>query len=265
MSGPQKFAVTVGLKGGPALHDQAVRWARELDLPYLKRRGRSLESLRREAGVTAVLVATARGPQVDSDEGTLRYHPCMAVLRTQEIVRGHGDHFASACALGPGSRILDCTLGMGADAIVESFGAGETGEVIAIEKNPVVAALIAHGMKTDEGEHPTTVAAMRRVRVVCADYLDFLRGQPDNSFDAVYFDPMFRHPFTESAGIHPLRFLADPLPVSSEAIQEARRVARHRVVLKESSKSEEFARLGFTEFEGGKYSNVRYGVMRMEK
>ena len=172
--------------------------------------------------------------------------------------RGEGDHLLNALGVMEGMRILDCTLGMGADAIVESFGAGETGEVIAIEKNPVVAALIAHGMKTDEGEHPTTVAAMRRVHVVCADYLDFLRGQPDNSFDAVYFDPMFRHPFTESAGIHPLRFLADPRPVSAEAIHEA------RVVLKESSKSGEFARLGFMEFEGGKYSNVRYGVMRVE-
>ena len=40
----------------------------------------------------------------------------------------------------------------------------------------------------------------------CADYEDFLREQADDSFDAVYFDPMFRHPFTESAGIHPLRF-----------------------------------------------------------
>ena len=90
-----------------------------------------------------------------------------------------------------------------------------------------------------------------------------MRGQADDSFDAVYFDPMFRHPFMESAGIHPLRFLADPRPVSAEAIREARRVARRRVVLKESSKSGEFARLGFSAFVGGKYSHVRYGVITL--
>ena len=241
----------------------AREMAAKLKAPFAERGNTSLDALRERYGVSCVMVVKEK-LVVDTPDGELYFHPGMAHLRLKNLRRGESDHLLNALGIEEGMHILDCTLGMGADSIVESFGAGEMGEVVALEKNPVVAALIAHGLKTAEGEHPTTVAAMRRIHVVCVDYLDFLREQPDDSFDAVYFDPMFRHPFTESAGIHPLRFLADPRPVSSEAIREAGRVARHCVVLKESSKSGEFARLGFKEFEGGKYSNVRYGVMRTE-
>ena len=262
MENRNAIVVTVGHKAKPEHFALAREMAAKLKAPFAERGNTSLDALREQYGVSCVMVAKER-LVVDTPDGELYFHPGMAHLRLKNLRRGESDHLLRALGLSAGMRVLDCTLGMGADAIVESYGAGDTGEVVAIEKNPVVAALIAHGLQTAEGEHPTTVAAMRRVRVVCADALEFLRGQPDRSFDAVYFDPMFRHPFTESAGIHPLRLLADPRPVSAEAVREARRVARRRVVLKESSKSGEFARLGFVEFEGGKYSNVRYGVMRI--
>ena len=263
MGNGNNLVVTVGHKAKPEHFALAREMAAKLGAPFVERGNTSLDALRERYGVSCVMVAKEK-LVVDTPDGELYFHPGMAHLRLKNLRRGERDHLLNAMGIEDGMRVLDCTLGMGADAIVESYGAGTAGEVVALEKNPVVSALIAHGLETAEGEHPTTVEAMRRVRVLCADYLDFLRGQPDDSFDAVYFDPMFRHPFTESAGIHPLRFLADPRPVSEEAIREARRVARRRVVLKESSKSEEFTRLGFTEFEGGKYSNVRYGVMRIE-
>ena len=255
--------VTVGHKAKPEHFVLAREMAEKLGAPFSERGNTSLDALRAIYGVPFVMVVKEK-LVVDTPDGELYFHPGMAHLRLKNLRRGENDHLLRSLGISEGMRILDCTLGMRADAIVESFGAGTEGEVVALEKNPVVAALIAHGLQTSEGEHPATVAAMRRVRVVCTDYLDYLRAQADDSFDAVYFDPMFRHPFTESAGIHPLRFLADPRPVSEEAISEARRVARSRVVLKESSKSGEFARLGFTEFEGGKYSNVRYGIMRFD-
>ena len=262
MEGKKTVVVTVGHKAKPEHFALARKMAEKLGTPFAERGNISLAAIRERYGALFVMVAKER-LVVDTPDGELYFHPGMAHLRLKNLRRGESDHLLRALDIAEGARVLDCTLGMGADAIVESFAAGTAGEVVALEKNPVVAALIEHGLQTSEGEHPTTVAAMRRVRVVCADYLDFLRAQPDKSFDAVYFDPMFRHPFTESAGIHPLRLLADPRPVSPEAIREARRVARRRVVLKESSKSGEFARLGFSEFEGGRYSNVRYGVMRI--
>lgn len=105
-------------------------------------------------------------------------------------------------------------------------------------------------------------AAMRRIEVVNTDAFDYLRAKPDNAFDVVYFDPMFRHPLLQSENMNPLRYAADHDPVSEEMMAEARRVARRRVVLKETSKSTEFARLGFPEIAGGRYSPVHYGVWR---
>ena len=98
---------------------------------------------------------------------------------------------------------------------------------------------------------------MRRVEAKHADYEDFLRNLPDDFYDVVYFDPMFRHPLKDSVQLAPLRLLAEPAPVSHAAIAEACRVARKRVVLKENSRSLEFARLGFSKTAGGKYSSVR--------
>jgi len=72
---------------------------------------------------------------------------------------------------------------------------------------------------------------------------------------------MFRHPLKESLHLLPLRALADHRAVTIEAINEARRVARHCVVMKENSRSLEFVRLGANRVVGGKYSHVHYGII----
>jgi hypothetical protein len=72
-----------------------------------------------------------------------------------------------------------------------------------------------------------------------------LRSLPDKSADIVYFDPMFRIPVEESSSISPYRFIANPEPLSLEAVTEAVRVARRKVILKDHRDSPEFDRLGF--------------------
>ena len=158
-------------------------------------------------------------------------------------------------------KILDCTLVLGSDAIVESFVVGESGKVVALEKNPVLAEIVRHGMKNFSDDNEKVLNAMRRVEIITADYLEFLKSAKTNSFDAVYFDPMFRRPINKSSGINPIRPVADKNPVSIEAIQEACRVAKFRVILKENAKSGEFNRLGFKLAAGGKYSSVSFGVI----
>ena len=92
--------------------------------------------------------------------------------------------------------------------------------------------------------------------------MTYLREQQDDSYDVVYFDPMFRRPLHESAGMDALRARADMRALTHETVAEARRVARRRVVMKERRESGEFERLGFFEVVGGKYSRVSYGVMK---
>lgn len=262
MTAAGNLVVTTGHKMKAAHVALAREIAQELGAPCAARKTASLDALRAAYGVPFVLVVRER-LTLETGDGALVFHPGMAHLRIKSLRHGGEDHLVRALDLCAGMRVLDCTLGMGADAIVESFAAGETGEVVALEKSPAVAALIGRGLRDAAGYGAHVEAAMRRVRVVCADYLDYLARQPDDSFDAVYFDPMFRHPFTASAGIHPLRLLAESAPVSREAVREACRVARRRVVLKESSRSLEFERLGFSESAGGRYSRVRYGVIRL--
>ena len=116
-------------------------------------------------------------------------------------------------------------------------------------------------MKNFSEDSPHILSAMRRVEVINADCADFLKTCADKSFDAVYFDPMFRRPVKSSSGLNPIRPLADNRPLTEEIIREACRVAKCRVVMKEHSGSAEFSRLGFKVADGGKYSSVAFGVI----
>jgi hypothetical protein len=134
---------------------------------------------------------------------------------------------------------------MGADAIVASYVTGPEGKVVALESEPVIAALVGHGMRTYSTDRTELMEAMRSVEVVCADYRDYLPRLPDNSFDIVMFDPMFSETVRESSAMQALRPLANPEPLDPESVKEAIRVARRAVLLKERRGSGEFARLGF--------------------
>ncbi len=254
---------TTGRRFSPENVRLAKVMAQELGIPYIARNRESIEELREQHGCSLILVAKRGLLVLDTPDGELFFHPNMAHLRLKNLRLGEGDHMVTAMDLRAGMSVLDCTMGLGADAIVASYAVGSGGKVTALEIHPFVAAVIGYGLGHSLGDNYDMHEAMRRIRVLSADYLDFLCSQPDRSFDVVYFDPMFRHPLMESANLNPLRGIADHRPVSPEAIAEARRVARHRVVLKENSRSMEFERLGFTEMVGGKYSRIRYGVIKV--
>ena len=239
----------------------ASRTAKELGIPNVLRGNDSIEELRKTYNVDAVLVARQGHLTLVTAEGEMFFHPGIAHLRMKNLLLGHGDHLVSALGLTEGMHVLDCTLGTGADAIVESFAVGERGAVTALESNPLIAAVIADGLAHAIGDNYGMHAAMRRIRVHHADALTFLRAAADKGYDVIYFDPMFRRPLHESAGMNALRVLADMRALTDETIAEARRVARCRVVMKERRGSAEFARLGFDTIMGGKYSRIAYGVM----
>ena len=239
----------------------AARTAKELGIPNVLRGNDSIEELRKTYNVDAVLVARQGLLTLVTTEGELFFHPGMAHLRMKNLLLGHGDHLVRALGLTEGMHVLDCTLGTGADAIVESFAVGASGSVTALESNALIAAVIADGLAHAIGDNYDMHAAMRRIVVHHVDALTFLRATADKGYDVIYFDPMFRRPLHESAGMNALRVLADMRALTEETIAEARRVARCRVVMKERRGSAEFARLGFDTIMGGKYSRIAYGVM----
>lgn len=189
----------------------------------------------------------------------LFFHPSMALPRVKRLISGDTDHLVNALAAVPGSSILDCTLGLASDAIVASYYVGENGRVVGIEGSRVLYEIVRFGLSNYVSGLQPLDDAMRRIKLVHGDYNEYLPGLSGKSFDTVYFDPMFRHP-KAGAAIGAFRELAFPDAVPSAAIREAERIAKKRVVLKESRKSSEYQRLGIETLQGGRYSEFGFGI-----
>lgn len=243
---------------------QAEEIAAFLQIPYIERGRRSLPDLRRLCQTDTVIVAAADGPKASTANGELFFHIGMAALRIKNLRDGKPDHMAIAMKLERGVSVLDCTLGLGSDAIVASVLTGMEGTVTGVEISPLIAFVTGWGLANANSEADDITAAMRRIHVVAADYRRYLPSLPDNCVDVVYFDPMFRLPINSSSGIRPLREFADNGSLTPADLREACRVAKSRVVVKEHHGSGEFRRLGISRLVGGKYSSVQYGVIEQE-
>ena len=247
--------------------EEAAKWAAtHIGIPYTRRRTESIDEVRKRTGATFLIVAKKGILYLVTPTGELFFHPNMAHLRLKNLrfgSAGKGDHMAEAMGLAPGMSVLDCTLGFGADAIVSSFSVGAKGHVEALESNPLIEAVVSYGLANFKAENWPIQEAMRTVQTHYADALTFLKTQEKDSFDVIYFDPMFRHPLEKSISLSPLREVADMRALTRETIEEAKRVAKHRVVMKENARSAEFIRLGFKKVVGGTYSKVHYGVIEL--
>lgn len=226
-----------------------------------------MSSLRRAYGAEEdILIVLKRQlryyPAGGDDEHPLFFHPSMAAIRLKRIAQGDPDVMLRISGVLPGDTVLDCTAGMASDAIVFAHAVGGAGEVTALESAPVMALLVKEGLASYDSDSATLNAAMRRVQLMHAQHLAYLRALPDNRFDVVYFDPMFRKPVQESTWLSPLRSVVNPDPLAEESIREAMRVARRCVVLKEHRHSGEFERLGF-EPDARSNAKIAYGVIRL--
>ena len=255
--------ITTGRKNQRSSIELAKAMAVKLNILFVERQNLSISALAQLHNVKYVLIAKKNSLRLVIGDNEVFFHPSLAHLRIKNSLKGEGDRLIETMGLKYGMKVLDCTLGLGADAIVESFAVGEEGSVIALEVNPYLAAIVEHGFQNFTDDNDNVVQAMRRIKVINTDYVEFLKSAADNSFDVVYFDPMFRHPLERSTALNPLRDIADHRAVTLETIAEARRVARYLVVLKENSKSLEFKRLGFEKICGGKYSPIHYGVIEV--
>ncbi|MBO8140984.1 MAG: class I SAM-dependent methyltransferase [Firmicutes bacterium] len=250
------MVVTTSRQATPEQERLARELAARLGLEFRQRRGAW-----RQLGASAALVVTRERLVIQSPAGEIFFHPGMARPRIRQLERGKPDVMVEAMDLGPKDSVLDCTLGLGADAIVASYVVGEAGRVVGLETVPVLAELVRRGFREHDPGHAGTRAAMRRIEVVTADFRDYLAQLPAGSFDVVYFDPMFRDPVMESASMRPWRELACHRPLSPEDIALARRVARRRVVVKERACSPVFEELGLSTVTGGRRSRVAYGAV----
>ena len=233
---------------------QETRWE------FVPRRRKSLAYISREHESPGIVVWHNDGPVLHLADEKFFFHPSMAKIRinayrNRQII----DPLIKAGDLKTQDSVLDCTLGMGADSIVAAYFTGI--KVVGLEASFPVAMMVKWGMKTYHSGINWLDEAIHRIEAVPADHKTFLKSLPDDSFDIVYFDPMFRQPLMDSKPLAPLRLLADHDPLTAESLAEACRVARKRVVMKELYRSGEMQRLGFDEFVGSLNNPIRYGYV----
>ncbi|TGE31261.1 class I SAM-dependent methyltransferase [Desulfosporosinus sp. Sb-LF] len=219
------------------------------------------------------LTISRRGVCLSIGSERLSFHPSMALIRLINLQRGGTDRYLEATQLNAGDSLIDATLGLGTDALIGAWAVGNMGSVLALEQSPVLAALVRDGLNhfseiihnpknvDKQNSWAALVEASRQIQVHWGDHGKILANIPSNSVDVVYFDPMFRHTLEQSGSIQPLHQWSDHSPLHHEAVIEACRIARHRVVLKERKNSTEFRRLGFETLLGGRYSPIDYGVI----
>jgi 16S rRNA (guanine1516-N2)-methyltransferase len=254
--------VTTSYDPNPEQLAEAQRLARELGGRAVARRQMTFAMLRRRFGDEDILLVSKERIEYHHEQRQpLFFHPSTAAVRVKRLNNGESDPLLELAGIRPGDRVIDCTAGLGSDAIVFSFAAGSDGKVTALESARMPGFLLKQGLQTYDSDVPGLNEAMRRIQVLYEDHLSFLLRQPDQSAEIVYFDPMFRKPITESASIRAIRGIADERALSAEAIRQAVRVSTKAVVLKEHRDSEEFGRLGFTEVQRSG-SKLAYGVIR---
>lgn len=134
-----------------------------------------------------------------------------------------------ACGPKKDIKIIDATAGWGRDALLlASFGA----EVRMIERQPMVAALLADGLERLDDESPLK----KTLSLVCADAITYLQGlAPDDYPDVIYIDPM--HPLRQKSALvkknmQALQQLIGPEQDADQLIEIATTRAKKKVIVK---------------------------------
>ncbi|MBD1381608.1 class I SAM-dependent methyltransferase [Bacillus sp. IB182487] len=257
--------VTTAGRTNQLLIEEAYKISKDLQSIYIDRKKRTVCELIKELNQDILVVGKNRMElHLQNSEHPLFFHPNSASFRYKRLIKGESDPFLNACKLMKGDTLVDCTLGLGSDAIIASFIAGKDGQVIGVEGNSLLAYIVKKGLCTWKTEDDHFNYAMKRIKVVTNNHLSVLKGMGTNTADIVYFDPMFEKGILTSNGIAPLRNLAVFDELTEEAITEALRVARKRIVLKDHWQSKKFSKFGFDVLKR-KTAKFHFGVIELSK
>src|SRR3990167_5133730 len=129
----------------------------------------------------------------------------------------------------PGMTIIDATAGWGRDAaVLASFGA----DVLMLERNPVMAALLADGLARQD-DRSKAVLQLALLQVEAIDYLRVLQGA--DCPEIIYLDPM--HPLRKKEALvkrelQALQQLIGPQQDILDLLTVAKQKATRHVVMK---------------------------------
>lgn len=238
--------VTTAGRTNDQMIQTALRVALELELPYIERNKKSIELLQSQYKTDVLVIGKDRIEWfLLGTSDPVFFHPNSAAFRAKRWLSGEVEPFLQATTLKEGMSFLDCTLGLASDSIMASLVTGQTGKVTGIEANKLLSYIVSTGLQTWEMQNEETEQSMRRIEVVQGNHLDILQTFPCDSYDVIYFDPMFERQIEKSTGILSIRNVAHYGDLTEKTLEEAKRVARKRVVLKDHWQSDRFERFGF--------------------
>lgn len=260
-----KIAVTTTREPDQRLINKAYGIAKELDIPYVKRGNYSIKKISEMNKIEYFLFVEKDKIVLKGDNNTFFWHPSTSGLKLNTIKEGFNQPMVEAMNLKEGDRVLDCTLGLATDAIVFASIVGEKGKIVGTEVNKYIACITKNGLNDYEDVDEQTKIFMERIDVINSSYEEYILSSLDNSFDVVYFDPMFKKPNKKSVAINSFRLFAEQGELKKETLIQALRVCKNRVVIKERVGSGEFERLGIQKCYGNtKFGSIAYGVIEKE-
>lgn len=253
--------ISTSYKTNQSILHKAQQLSSKYSLTYVPRGKNTLKQLFQKYQCPVIIV-TGTHIRFHSQDAEIYFHPNIAQIRSKRIVDGETDALIEISQLKPGMSLLDCTLGLGADSLIASQVVGESGRVVAIESNFVMYLITSEGLKYYPFDNPILEEASKRIETYHQNAFDFLKAQDDDSFDVVYFDPMFDSDIKETTPLNHVRKIADYSTLNHETIAEAKRVAKQYVILKNHYLSDTFKSLGFIQ-QKRKTSQFHYGVIKI--
>lgn len=244
---------------------RALRLAAELQVPYIPRSNKTIKSIHSGQDEEEIIVVSRRDVRLlTKDQQPFFFHPSMAIVRLKRLMAGGTDTLLTLSDAKAGDTVIDCTAGLCSDALVFSYAVGLQGRVIAMEASQPLHVVVREGLRIYETGIPEIDTALRSIEAVHGNHKELLSQMEDKSADIVYFDPMFEKPISTSSNLVPLRSKAFGQPLSEEAVKEAIRIARKKVILKDHRDSGQFERLGFSRIRVSS-SAVTYGVITFDE
>lgn len=224
----KKVVITTSHKASNEAVGLAKFLSKEFSIPYYNRR-HVAERVKNGEIDFYYVVDNNLNLSIHIGDQKLFFHPGIAKIRMENYKRDGRDYLIEALKPDENDVVYDGTFGLGMDAV---FMAYFVKKVVGTEVSPHIFRVVSYGLKKYVSKENWINESIKKIELYNEDMKEFIKKQPDKSFDIVYCDPMFENPVFESSSLNPIRPFASYDTINDETIQEMIRIARKRVVIK---------------------------------
>ena len=218
----KNIIVTTSVKTSDELIEVAKNHALNLELDFNYRNKKTIKELL--SSFDGLVVIYKNKISYFEDNSELFFH-----LDTTALKLKNNDNEPLTELIPQSSSVLDCTMGLASDSILLSYYGNK---VTALEKNRIIHYIVSDGLRNYIASDNKILSAMRSITTHNIDCLEYLKKCEDKSFDIIYFDPMFSHNIKESMNLSGIEPLADYNFPTKVFLEEARRVAKNKIIVK---------------------------------